>query len=98
MMIIMSPKVKEPQPGQAQARAGYDAPCFFEAEGHALSVVSRFVVDLPDAGQEEDLVVHGEAEEDCEERMGRVASRKPVEVKLRRPSRLPCWKMKTRAP
>lgn len=52
---------------QHEGGAGYDPSGFFEAEGHALGVVSGLVVDLPDAGEEEHLIVHREAEEDGEE-------------------------------
>ena len=69
-----------------QGRAGHDAPAPLQTAGHRLAVVAGPVVDLLHAAEQEDLVVHGQPEEDTEQdhRQRRLHESQRLEAERRR--------------
>ena len=64
-----------------ERRTGHDPAAPFQSAGHRLGVVAGPVPDLLHPGQQEDLVVHGQAEQDAEQddRQGRLHEAKWLE-------------------
>ena len=89
---------KGPEDGDHdESGAGDNAGGGPEAIGYGLGVVTGLVIALPDAAEEEDVVIHGEAEEDGKEEKGIQISMTSACWKPNR-SAPPFWNTRTMSP